>query len=471
MGILTGSRRSCFAIALIAALFAGCSPGFGARTSAVPAVPGEARPAAAAPVGNYIKHIVVVIQENRSFDNIFYDYPGENTPSSGSMKTSTDKNSPVVQVPLTAAPFGTQDQCHALTCGVLDFDKGKMDGFGLPLLRPGEMAGKSAYTYLPRTQVAPYWAMAKQYALLDRMFSTQFDASFVAHLDLVAGTASIASNVGVSGVPSGAPWGCDGPHGMTTDLLYPGRVLKSNAGPFPCYTQFRTMADTLDAAGLSWKYYAPAQGHAGYMWSVYQAISRVYHGADWKKHVIDPQTRVLLDAKNGNLPAVSWVVPDGLDSDHPGNGSDKGPSWVAAVVNAVGEGPDWDSTAVIVLWDEWGGWWDHVPPPQLDFRGLGIRVPAIVISPYARRGYVSHTQYEYGSILHFMEQTFDLPSLGPNKLGGKPEDRGYTDVRGVSLVDSFDFTQKPRKFTPIPAPYPLAQFVNEKPSGVPPDDY
>ena len=103
------------------------------------------------------------------------------------MRTSTARNAKVIKVPLTPAPFGKQDECHAFSCGILDFDRGKMDGFGLPMINPGEAAGTSAYTYLPRSQVAPYWAMAKQYVLADRMFTTQFDASFVGHLDLVRG--------------------------------------------------------------------------------------------------------------------------------------------------------------------------------------------------------------------------------------------------------------------------------------------
>ncbi|HTA40172.1 MAG TPA: alkaline phosphatase family protein, partial [Candidatus Acidoferrales bacterium] len=212
-------------------------------------------------------------------------------------------------------------------------------------------------------------------------------------------------------------------------------------------------------------------GHAGGFWSIFQAIERVYNGKDWNRNVINPETRVLEDAAKGHLADVTWVVPDGVDSDHAGNGSDRGPSWVASVVNAIGSGPDWKTTAIVVVWDDWGGWYDHVPPPQLDFRGLGIRVPCIIISPYARKGYISHTQYEFGSLLHFAEEIFNLPPLGPNQFGTGSRDLGYTDVRGASIVDAFDFTQKPRVFKPIPARYPASTFLNMKPSGEPPDDY
>jgi phospholipase C len=464
-------RKIIFSIAIATGLLTACSPNGGAGGAAVPNAPLAARPAAGTPVGTYIKHLVIIIQENRTFDNVFYGYPGEDSPAFGYMKTSRDRKAQVVKVPLKPAPYGYQDECHGFTCGILDWDHGKMDGFGLPMINSGETAGTRPYTYLPHAQVVPYWAMARQYVLADRMFTTQFDASFVGHLDLIAGTSSISAWESVVGTPTAHPWGCDAPRGTRTDLLTRGRVVTPGAGPFPCFTQFATLADSLDDAKVSWKYYAPPLQHAGGFWSIFQAIQPVYKGRDWTRNVINPQTKVLLDAANGNLADVSWVVPDGIDSDHAGNGSDRGPSWVASVVNAIGEGPDWNTTAIVVIWDDWGGWYDHVPPPQLDFRGLGFRVPCIIISPYARKGYISHTQYEFGSVLHFAEQIFDLPSLGVNQLGPSASDRGYTDVRGASLADSFDFTQKPRHFKPIPVPYPMSSFVNERPSGEPPDDY
>jgi len=272
---------------------------------------------------------------------------------------------------------------------------------------------------------------------------------------------NITPQSAVVDLPDATPWGCDAPAGTATAEVNPQRVVGSHDGPFPCFTQFRTMADTLDAANVSWKYYAPNILKQP-AWSAFDAIQNVRHGADWAK-VTSPQTQVLLDAQNGALPAVSWVTPDSQDSDHPGAGSDTGPSWVAAVVNAVGEGPDWDSTAIVVLWDDWGGWYDNVPPPQLDFKGLGIRVPCIIVSPYAKTNYVSHTQYEFSSVLKFAEQAFSLPVLGA------PAD-GYTDTRANSLVDSFNFTQKPRAFVKIPAKYPISYFLTHPQSMRVPDD-
>jgi phospholipase C len=224
------------------------------------------------------------------------------------------------------------------------------------------------------------------------------------------------------------------------------------------------MAEVLDDANVSWRYYAPPIGHM-ISWSAFDAIEYVWDGPDWAKDIVNPQTRFLTDASAGNLPAVTWVVPDFTDSDHAGSKSDTGPSWVSAIVNSVGQGPDWNSTAIVVVWDDWGGWYDDVPPPQKDFRGLGIRVPCLIISPYAKKGYVSHTQYEFGSILKFVEQTFNLPGIGENSFGS-----GYTDARATSLSDSFDFTQAPRPYVKIPAKYPIAHFLSETPSYELPDD-
>ena len=264
--------------------------------------------------------------------------------------------------------------------------------------------------------------------------------------------------------PDGSHWGCDANPGTTTSLVTPTQ-FEPGAGPFPCFTQFRTMADTLDAAKVSWKYYAPAVNSGdvgGFVWSEFSAIKNVRYGADWVK-VVSPPTTVLADAASGNLPQMTWVIPDYLDSDHSAANSDEGPSWVSAVVNAIGTGPDWKSTAIVLVWDDWGGWNDHMPPPQLDWKGLGVRVPCIVISPYAKKGYVDHTQYEFSSILKFAEQTFNLPAVGPASFG-------YTDTRATSMIDAFDFTQKPRAFVKISAKYPPSHFIQRSPSMRAPDD-
>ncbi len=338
-----------------------------------------------------------------------------------------------------------------------DWHAGRMDGFDRALVNDAS----APYAYLKRSLVQPYWDMAAQYVLADAMFPTEFGGSFTSHLTLVAGTDNLTTGQAEVDFPSASPDDCDTPPGTTSSYLTPDRKTHPNKGPFPCFDQFNTMAQVLDKAGVSWKYYATALVGAG-MWEPFEAIRYVRYGADWNKNIIAPETKILTDPGAGALASVTWVSPSKADSDHPSARSDRGPSWVASVVNAIGKSKYWNSTAIIVTWDDWGGWYDNAPPPQLDFRGLGIRVPCLIISPYARKGYVSHTQYEYASTLKFIERAFNLPHVGATLAG-------YTDARANALDDSFDFTQKPRPFVPIQSKYGTADFLRELPSNEPVD--
>jgi phospholipase C len=444
-----------FALALQA-----CSAGSaGQRPPLVPepatAVPSNDAVSSVARIGKYIKHVVIVVQENRSFDNFFAGYPGADAPTTGFAKTGA----PVTLQPIS---FKGPDINHEWAAAIADWDGGRMDGFDTTL----------AYKFVDRPLIKPYWDMAKQYVLADHMFPTEFGPSFTAHLDLIASTANLAPSIAEVDQPDGG-WQCNAPPGTATSTLTPGvaplaadSIYHDLNGPFPCFTQFRTMAEVLDDAHIPWKYYAPhvsLPSQAQLSWSAFATIRYVFRGPDWGKNVVSPQVKFLHDAAASELAGVTWIVPDYFDSDHPGSQSDTGPSWVSAIVNTIGHGPDWDSTAIVILWDDWGGWYDNVPPPQKDFVGLGIRVPCLIVSPYARKGRVIHTQYEYGSILKFVEQTFSLPAIGPPSFG-------YTDTRATSLVDSFDFTQKPRRFQTIRAKYPAQHFILERPSLRAPDD-
>jgi phospholipase C len=360
--------------------------------------------------------------------------------------------------------IGAQFTCdlgHLWKEAMVGWNRGKMNGFdleGTGTLGFGPPAGTIPYAYLDHAEIAPYRALAKSYVLADHMFPTEFGTSFTAHQDLIAGTTQIDPTHSLVDVPlPGPPWGCEAPSSTTTVLVDTSRKL-SNDGPYPCFDQYRTLADTLDAAGVSWKYYAPTTSvFAGSVWSAFAAIKNVYNGPDWK-NVVSPETKVLTDPSNGALAQVSWVIPDLQWSDHPAVTSALGPQWVGDVVNAIGKSPYWKSTAIIVLWDDWGGYYDNAPPKQLDYVGLGIRVPCIIISPYARTAYVSHTRYEFGSILKFLEETFGLASLNT------------TDVRANSLSESFDFTQAPRKFVTVPTKVPPSYFLKQPQSRRAPDD-
>jgi phospholipase C len=163
---------------------------------------------------------------------------------------------------------------------------------------------------------------------------------------------------------------------------------------------------------------------------------------------------------------VSWVIPTGQASDHPGNNNGTGPSWVASIVNAIGGSSYWSNTAVIITWDDWGGWYDHVPPPKvIEDRTswgsgyvYGFRVPLIIVSPYAKAGYVSHVTHDFGSILKFIEQIFSLPSLG------------YADAAADDLSDCFNFSQTPLQFHTIAAPLSAEHFLNDRTPPLDPDD-
>jgi phospholipase C len=412
---------------------------------------------------DHIKHVVIVVQENRSFDNLFHAFPGAASANYGYMHDGTR-----VQLQPSDLRPKSPDLSHVWVDAINAWDSGKMDGFDLGTLGPSRPAGKYPYQYVDRKYIEPYWSMARQYVLADHMFPTMFGGSFTAHLDLIAATTNLRADLAEVDAPTATPWGCDAPAGTRTSTLDPTRHENGGTGPFPCFTQFDTLANLLDPANVSWAYYAPAVNGGdvgGRVWSEFDSISAVRRGRDWARNVISPPSTMLTDVAAGRLPDVSWVIPDARDSDHTGEGRDDGPAWVSSIVNAVGESPYWNSTAIVVLWDDWGGWYDNVPPPQLDYRGLGERVPCIIISAYARKGYVSHTDYEFGSIVKLVEEVFGLPSLSSLGLGS-----GYTDGRAYSMTDSFDFKQKARAFRPIASSYGRSYFLAKQPSAHPPDD-
>jgi phospholipase C len=173
------------------------------------------------------------------------------------------------------------------------------------------------------------------------------------------------------------------------------------------------------------------------MYSPYEAIRHIFQGKDWQADVISPPTRVLADVAKGQLAQVTWICPEPSFSDHPGTGTATGPGWVASIVNAIGASPFWSSTAIFITWDDWGGWYDHVSPQSIDNMGPGFRVPLIVVSPYAKRGYVSHQVVETASLLTYIENNFGLGNLGQR------------DATAAGFSDFFDYNQKPLAFQPI----------------------
>ncbi len=402
--------------------------------------------------GKYFTHVVILVQENRTFDNLFSTYPGADGTRTGKLHDGSVV--PLLEHDLFSV--GAPSNSHA--AWLLGYNGGKMNGFDL--INFGKYPPRGLYQYVNPAQIKPYWTLASQYVLADHMFQTQGSGSFTAHQDLIAGGTMVDSTKSIVDFPTLSPWGCDAPNGTLTSLITRNNEVLSNDGPFPCL-HYRTLRDTLDAQSITWRYYAPQVGHSfgGDLWNAFDAIDAVRNGPEWTTNVTWPETNVFKDISAGTLPSVSWVIPDFLNSDHPGATGDTGPSWVTQVINAIGKSPAWQSTAIIVVWDDWGGWYDHVAPPgPMEFGGLGFRVPMLVVSPFAKHGYVMHADYEFGSILKLIEENWSLPPLGT------------TDVRAASFLnDAFDFT-RPRSFEPLAAPYSQSYFEHQRPSNHPVDD-
>jgi phospholipase C len=430
--------------------------------------------------GGKIAHVVIIVQENRSFDNLFHGFPGADTANSG---TGIGGKKYVLAPWSMTNPW---DINHAHLQFLEDYDGGKMDGFSNeikslntacsdPRNTPscwvfwGGSVPSIAYSYLPKYQVQPYWTLAMTYALGDRMFQSNNGPSYPSHQYLIAGQSGhVAENPSfpTPTPPPPTPWGCDAPASQTTVLLVRGPTAAGleTPGPFPCFT-YRTIAKRLDAKSVTWAYYAPGIGqNVGEAWSAFDAIQPVRFGLDWERNVRSPETRIFNDIAANRLPAVSWVIPALVNSDHAGSRSDTGPQWVASIVNAIGTSAYWKSTAIVVIWDDWGGWYDHVPPPQYHdpktgvYEGLGFRVPVIVVSPYARKHYVSHKQHEIASTLHLVESVFGIGTLG------------LADARADALEDMFDFTQAPSPFKPIRSTMSPRDFMKNAFPDLPPDD-
>ena len=280
----------------------------------------------------------------------------------------------------------SRDLEHSHLRWAQDWDNGNMDGFA----QSGASPATLPYSYVPEKDVEEYWTLARQYVLGDRMFQSNTGPSFVAHQYMIAGqSANVAEN------PTGSVWGCDASPDTTAAVL--GADGTEMPGVFPCF-DYLTAADLLDEKGVTWRYYAPSSGDSFFILSAFQAIRHIRYGQDWHDNVISPQNRFLTDIANGELAQVTWIVPDWAHSDHPGSGSE-GPSWVASIINAIGNSPYWNSTAIFISWDDWGGWYDHVAPPKVDAMGPGFRVPLLIVSPYAKHGYITH-QIPRGQRLH-----------------------------------------------------------------------
>lgn len=353
-----------------------------------------------------IQHVVVIIQENRTVDDLFNGFC-----VNASICANTVTADPVTGTPLVpeslAAPFGLN---HDHPTFVTQFDNGAMDGFPLtPVNCQVKGCTNTAFNYAPMAETLVYRQIATRDGLLaDATFEPQQGPSLPGHFYAIAGQSggydsdqlAIAGGAGNCATKTGVPQ-------IEMNSAYPGVM-----GPRepPC-KDFTTIFDLLTTAGYSWRYYSDAPGG---WWSPTEGIKHLYGSPNF----IVPSTQVLSDIQSGQLANVSYVIPfNGSVSDHPEHVKDPqaGPNWVGSIVNAIGETPYWNSTVVVIFWDDWGGFFDHVAPPASPLNPdpfeYGFRVPMIVVSPYATLGTIDHTPRTFVSTLNFIEETFGLPSL------------------------------------------------------------
>ena len=390
-----------------------------------------------------IQHVVIVDMENHSFDNVLGKLCVVDSRCDGA---TTGKLPDGSTIPLAQAANTVPSAKHTGAAQRTAIDHGKMDGFGR-ISNCTASYGYVCYSQFDPSQIPNLAALARQYAISDRTFEMNTIPSWGAHLELVAQSLDhfVAGDnpAPAPGVQAGPGWGCDSNEdalwrapGTTTKTPEPSCIPDYSLDPaqFPYGGAYRatdvayvpTIMDRLDAAGLSWKLYAgtgaPGTG-TGYAWAICPTFAECLYTAQRQNMVAADS--VMTDAKNGALPAFSVVIPTAANSQHNDDLMDAGDNWLGSVVSAIEAGPQWGSTAVFITYDDCGCFYDHVPPPT----GLGIRVPMVIASPYAKPGFTDSNAASFSSMLAFTEHVFGLTALSGRDAGA------------YDFASSFDFTQ------------------------------
>lgn len=383
-----------------------------------------------------IKRVLYVMQENRSFDNVLGAFPGADGATIGNLLDD--------EVPLVRCPqWLPGDLPHNYDASVASINGGRMDNFVLTDFEDpelGEMSAAYAYSQLHESDVPNYWHWAREYVLCDSLFASAPGASYPNHLFFVAGHSGgvfdnpeDARSVPFPGGGRWKSWGCDA--AVDATVLSRGEDGTTSRGR-PCF-DFPTVGDQLTDASIPWAYYSSQPFQPGYIWNAYASFPSIRTTDEWTKR-IRPVDRLLEHIEAGTLPAVTWVTPRYHLSDHPPWSSSHAHNWLTEIVNAVMTSPMWPHIAIFITWDEWGGFYDHKPPPAIDQLGLGIRVPMLVISPYAQRGYIDHELGEFSSPLKFIQSNWSL-------------DHHTERIRRThDFSHVFDFRQRPRDPSPRP---------------------
>jgi phospholipase C len=397
----------------------------------------QADPQQLALARRHIKHVIFLVKENRTFDTYFGRFPGADGATSGLTCDGT-------RVPLVRAHDSTPGPDHSFAGGIHAIDGGKMNCFNT--LYGG--LNEQAYVQYRQSQIPNYWAYAKHFLLGDHVFTSVYGPTGIEHLDTVAAQtgrfidherAYPPGQYGTNGIPR-EYCGDRSERAYRFKLLSPGEirrvgVLENQAQPGPLFHRFATLQwpcisipvlpASLQQAGVSWKYYL---GHDNYVET--PDWIRYWHGGPMMKNVVDPST-LIPDMLHGRLPAVSWVVPDVEVSDHPPDSVCAGENWTVQLMNALQRSPEWRSTAVVIVWDDFGGFYDHVPPPHVDIYGMGPRTPMLLISPWVKAGTIAHQTLEFASVLKMIETIWGIPPLTER------------DANASDMLDLFDFTQPP----------------------------
>lgn len=355
-----------------------------------------------------IRHVVMIVRENHSFDNLFGRFRGVN----GATWAHLGRR----HVKMTITPDALHDDIsHDAFASRLAVDGGRMDHFyKLPnAYQQGRDVADSQYTW---RQLRDYYTYARRFGIADRFFSTILSSSFPNHLVMIAGQAM--HTIGIATHKPGTPlsWGCDAPKGTKAWTYKNGKY----GNEFPCFNT-KTLADEANAAGVSWGYYAPPAHHLGYIWSSFDAIRHIRDTRQWHTHVFPPG-RFSRDVARRRLPAISWLTADWNYSEHPPASECAGENWTVTRINEIMRSRLWKHTVIILTWDDFGGFYDHVPPPKESHFALGPRVPTLVISPYARPHLIYRRQLDFRSIITYIESQFHLPHQmgyprGVNSIG------------------------------------------------------
>ncbi|MDD1751317.1 MAG: alkaline phosphatase family protein, partial [Methanothrix sp.] len=362
-----------------------------------------------------IQHFIVVMQQNHTFDNYFGTYPGANgipkgvcLPSSlPNQETAQETGACVKPFKITAQPMS--DLAHSDTTFADQFQNGKMNGF-VDALNKINQDGTLSMGHFDDSTIPFYWNLADEYVLFDNYFSSAHTGSIANRLFWVAGQPGDQSNR----IPQGG------------------------------FKNIPTIFDSLQERGISWKFYIKnydpklnyrSLSNLDYLppqvqWVPLLSMDRFLDDPNLSSHIVD-LSEYYTDLEKGTLPAVSYVLLLGA-SEHPMSDLSLGEQATRTMIYSLMQSSAWKSSAFFITYDDWGGWYDHVPPPQVDDRGLGFRVPAMLVSPYARPGHVDHTQLEHTSILKFIEENWNIPPLA------------VRDAKANNFTSAFDFSMAPR---------------------------